>query len=239
MKLWPLEVKYFIHTYIRTYTSHICIPGSFSCDFVSTLFRPLRLVVGVGGADFHGVGHRPLHNATVHVRGTISPLLAKLILTTTYHSTTSTTPCVLSVYPLSESALHQPRNPVTLRDDLYVSQITNEHRWHHAARAAVRPSKAATRIVRQLLVLNDWRQVPCENYRKVFRTSQKYVEKELGGINTTCNDASTKSLSPEESLKAIDSMLSRAENLKRKVSLFERMQFVCVADGLTEHCTEA
>ncbi|TFL04711.1 CTLH/CRA C-terminal to lish motif domain-containing protein [Pterulicium gracile] len=69
-----------------------------------------------------------------------------------------------------------------------------------------------------MLLEQPFARVPCENYRKVFRTSQKYVEKELGGINTTCNDASTKSLSPEESLKAIDSMLSRAENLKRKLN---------------------
>lgn len=64
-------------------------------------------------------------------------------------------------------------------------------------------------------------QVPYENYRKIFRTSQKNVERELGGVQTLSNElltrASSRSLSSEDALKSIDSMIGKVENLKRKV----------------------
>ena len=67
-------------------------------------------------------------------------------------------------------------------------------------------------------------QVPYENYRKVFRTSQKYIEKELGAVQTSAGDVAKKAYSTtssdrkaEDSLKSIDSMIARIENLKRKV----------------------
>ena len=69
-------------------------------------------------------------------------------------------------------------------------------------------------------MLKDW-QVPFENYRKVFRTSQKQIEKELGALHTAASDLATKAqngeVNSEDALKAIDAMLKRAENLKRKV----------------------
>ena len=65
------------------------------------------------------------------------------------------------------------------------------------------------------------RQVPYENYRKIFRTSQKNVERELGGVQTLSNElltrASSRSLSSEDALQSIDNMIGKVENLKRKV----------------------
>jgi len=65
-------------------------------------------------------------------------------------------------------------------------------------------------------------QVPYENYRKVFRTSQKNIERELGGVQSASNEllssASTGILSPEDAIKSIDTMIGKVEVLKRKVS---------------------
>ena len=66
-------------------------------------------------------------------------------------------------------------------------------------------------------------QVPYENYRKVFRTSQKSIEKELGALQTSATELARKARAggchADEAVKAIDAMVKRAENLKRKVYL--------------------
>ena len=66
--------------------------------------------------------------------------------------------------------------------------------------------------------------VPYENYRKVFRTSQKNIEKELGAIQTAASELSRKARAglarPDEALKSIDAMMKRAEGLKKKVCPF-------------------
>ncbi len=63
--------------------------------------------------------------------------------------------------------------------------------------------------------------MPYENYRKVFRTSQKNIEKELGALQSTANDLMKRARagegSPEEALKAVEGMVKRTETLKRKV----------------------
>ncbi|KAF8960325.1 CTLH/CRA C-terminal to lish motif domain-containing protein [Flammula alnicola] len=73
-----------------------------------------------------------------------------------------------------------------------------------------------------MLFEQPFARVPYENYRKVFRTSQKNVERELGGVQTTANELVTRSsngsLSSEDALKSIDNMIGRVENLKRKLS---------------------
>lgn len=57
----------------------------------------------------------------------------------------------------------------------------------------------------------------------MFRTSQKNVERELGGVQTASNElvaqAADGSLTPEAALRSIDSMIGKVENLKRKVQL--------------------
>ena len=60
-------------------------------------------------------------------------------------------------------------------------------------------------------------QVPYENYRKVFRTSQKNIEREMGAVQNTANDLAKREPDPDATLKAIDGMISRVEGLKRKV----------------------
>lgn len=64
--------------------------------------------------------------------------------------------------------------------------------------------------------------MPYENYRKVFRTSQKNIEKEIGAAQNIANDLAKKDPSVSEddaTIKAIDGMISRVEGLKRKVHL--------------------
>lgn len=62
--------------------------------------------------------------------------------------------------------------------------------------------------------------MPYENYRKVFRASQKNIEKELGAVQNTAKDLAsnkTPEADVEATTKAIDGMIARVEGLKRKV----------------------
>ena len=67
-------------------------------------------------------------------------------------------------------------------------------------------------------------QVPYENYRKIFRTSQRHVEREFGAVLTTSNELANRArsgtLNADDKLKSIDNMIGRVENLKRKVSSY-------------------
>ncbi|KAF8137503.1 CTLH/CRA C-terminal to lish motif domain-containing protein [Boletus edulis] len=64
--------------------------------------------------------------------------------------------------------------------------------------------------------------VPYENYRKVFRASQRNIEREFGNIQTGSNELQKRTKSNEVNLedaaKAVDGMIARVENLKRKLS---------------------
>ena len=66
-------------------------------------------------------------------------------------------------------------------------------------------------------------QVPYENYRKIFRTSQRHLERELGAVLTASNELANRAttsgtLDIGDVLKSMDSMIGRVENLKRKVN---------------------
>ena len=64
-------------------------------------------------------------------------------------------------------------------------------------------------------------QVPYENYRKIFRTSQRYVERELGAVLMASSELATRTtsgnLTTDDVSKSMDNMIERVENLKRKV----------------------
>ncbi|KAF8068893.1 CTLH/CRA C-terminal to lish motif domain-containing protein [Lyophyllum atratum] len=73
-----------------------------------------------------------------------------------------------------------------------------------------------------LLFEQPFARVPYENYRKVFRTSQKNVERELGAVQSTAADLANRgasgSLEKTEALNSIEGMIGRVESLKRKLS---------------------
>ncbi|KAI0090385.1 CTLH/CRA C-terminal to lish motif domain-containing protein [Irpex rosettiformis] len=73
-----------------------------------------------------------------------------------------------------------------------------------------------------MLFEQPFARVPYENYRKVFRTSQKNIEKELGAIQTAASELARKARSgaanPEDALRSIDAMMKRAEGLKKKLN---------------------
>ncbi|KAH9973794.1 CTLH/CRA C-terminal to lish motif domain-containing protein [Lactifluus volemus] len=70
-----------------------------------------------------------------------------------------------------------------------------------------------------LIFEQPFTRVPYENYRKVFRTAQKNIERELGAIQTASNDlANNASQTPEEAIKSIEGIIGRVEGLKRKLS---------------------
>ncbi|KAJ2925421.1 hypothetical protein H1R20_g11690, partial [Candolleomyces eurysporus] len=64
--------------------------------------------------------------------------------------------------------------------------------------------------------------VPFENYRKIFRISQKNIEKELSATQNTLNDLATRSASGEvdaaSAMEAIENLIKKVENLKQKLS---------------------
>ncbi|KAF9078852.1 CTLH/CRA C-terminal to lish motif domain-containing protein [Rhodocollybia butyracea] len=64
--------------------------------------------------------------------------------------------------------------------------------------------------------------VPYENYRKVFRTSQKHIEREYGAIQSAASDISSSlkagGTQASELTTTIDGMIGRVDTLKRKLS---------------------
>ncbi|PIL23547.1 transporter [Ganoderma sinense ZZ0214-1] len=72
-----------------------------------------------------------------------------------------------------------------------------------------------------MLFEQPFARVPHENYRKVFRASQKNIEKEMGAVQNMVNDLTKKGSSEPDAdaaVKAIDGMIARVEGLKRKLS---------------------
>jgi macrophage erythroblast attacher len=73
-----------------------------------------------------------------------------------------------------------------------------------------------------MLFEQPFARVPYENYRKVFRATQRNIERELGAVQTTANDLGKRAKagiqSMEDAAKSVDSMIGRVENLKRKLS---------------------
>ncbi|KAF8190377.1 CTLH/CRA C-terminal to lish motif domain-containing protein [Mycena galopus ATCC 62051] len=65
---------------------------------------------------------------------------------------------------------------------------------------------------------------PFENYRKVFRTTQRHVERDLKAVQSTATDlvkessSSPTGVSSDAAIQSIDAMISTVENLKRKLS---------------------
>jgi len=70
------------------------------------------------------------------------------------------------------------------------------------------------------LVTDGFLKIPCENYRRIFRLSQKNIERELGAVQTASKDLakSAQDINKEDAAKSVDGMITRIENLKRKAS---------------------
>ncbi|KAJ7792959.1 hypothetical protein B0H14DRAFT_3094099 [Mycena olivaceomarginata] len=73
-----------------------------------------------------------------------------------------------------------------------------------------------------LLFEQPFARVPYENYRKVFRTTQRHVERDLKTVQVTATDLAKQSSSTgvdsEAAVQSIDAMISTVENLKRKLA---------------------
>ncbi|CCL99210.1 uncharacterized protein FIBRA_01225 [Fibroporia radiculosa] len=73
-----------------------------------------------------------------------------------------------------------------------------------------------------MLFEQPFARVPYENYRKVFRASQRNIEKEFAPVQTAAHDLAKRSKtghsSTDDAIKSIDGMITRVENLKRKLS---------------------
>ncbi|KAJ7461877.1 CTLH/CRA C-terminal to lish motif domain-containing protein [Mycena galericulata] len=73
-----------------------------------------------------------------------------------------------------------------------------------------------------LLFEQPFARVPYENYRKVFRSTQRNVERDLKTVQSAANDlvkqSSSGEVSSETAIQSIDAMITNVENLKRKLS---------------------
>ncbi|KAH9962959.1 CTLH/CRA C-terminal to lish motif domain-containing protein [Russula dissimulans] len=91
-----------------------------------------------------------------------------------------------------------------------------------------------------LIFEQPFAKVPYENYRKVFRTAQKNIERELGAIQTTSNDlakdAHNAFQDTREAVKSLEGMISRVEGLKRKLSDLQATAGSPTLDVMRERC---
>ncbi|KAF8842873.1 hypothetical protein BDN67DRAFT_946606 [Paxillus ammoniavirescens] len=73
-----------------------------------------------------------------------------------------------------------------------------------------------------MLFEQPFARVPYENYRKVFRASQRNIERELGNVQTASNELQKRTkgneVNLEDAAKTVDGMITRVENLKRKLA---------------------
>ncbi|KAJ6588773.1 CTLH/CRA C-terminal to lish motif domain-containing protein [Mycena capillaripes] len=73
-----------------------------------------------------------------------------------------------------------------------------------------------------LLFEQPFVRVPYENYRKVFRTTQRHVERDLKAVQSATADlvkeSSSVGVSSEVAIQSIDAMINTVENLKRKLT---------------------
>ncbi|TDL22689.1 hypothetical protein BD410DRAFT_787966 [Rickenella mellea] len=82
-------------------------------------------------------------------------------------------------------------------------------------------SSSKVNVEGSILFEQPFVRVPYEGYRKVFRTSQKYIERELGAVQTSSSELLKLSKSEYDAataVKSIDGMIGRVESLKRKLS---------------------
>ncbi|KAL4072490.1 CTLH/CRA C-terminal to lish motif domain-containing protein [Scleroderma yunnanense] len=82
-------------------------------------------------------------------------------------------------------------------------------------------STSKVNIDGMMLFEQPFARVPHENYRKVFRASQRNIERELGNVLSLSADLQKRWKDEgnlEEAAKAVDGMITRVENLKRKLS---------------------
>lgn len=78
-------------------------------------------------------------------------------------------------------------------------------------------STSKVNVEGMMLFEQPFARVPHENYRKVFRASQRNIERELGSVLSASADLQT-CAKGEEAVQAVDGMINRVENLKRKLS---------------------
>lgn len=70
-------------------------------------------------------------------------------------------------------------------------------------------------------------QIPFENFRKVTKTTQKYIERDFGAVQASASELvklSEGENANERMIESIDAMMARLEGLKSKVRLPRALQ---------------
>ncbi|KAF7325858.1 hypothetical protein MKEN_00436500 [Mycena kentingensis (nom. inval.)] len=106
-----------------------------------------------------------------------------------------------------------------------VEKVFQEIRGSKVARPLLlRTMTSKLNVEGTLLFEQPFVRVPYENYRKVFRTTQRNVERDMKAVQASATDLARRSsdadsgLTPEAAIHSIDAMIANVENLKRKLA---------------------
>jgi len=88
--------------------------------------------------------------------------------------------------------------------------------------AAVNPTPAPSsnlpRLTESLKLEHQFLRVPFEHYKKTIRANHRVVEKEMSAVISGVSDAAGSDLSPDDAVNHLNSLVSRLQGLKRKVT---------------------
>lgn len=122
----------------------------------------------------------------------------------------------------SDSSVNYPKLPTRMPTSANMGSKLNLEGMMLFEQPFARVSGLNSSSLHKMLNTHGGMQVPYENYRKIFRTSQRHVERELGAVLTASNELSSRAtsgtLDTGDVLKSMDNMIGRVENLKRKVN---------------------
>jgi macrophage erythroblast attacher len=59
--------------------------------------------------------------------------------------------------------------------------------------------------------------VPYENHRRIFRTAQKNIERDLNAVQNAASDLATREVDRTAAMKSVEAMIAKVEGLKQKV----------------------
>lgn len=85
------------------------------------------------------------------------------------------------------------------------------------------PSSKLSQLTESLKLEHQFLRVPFEHYKKTIRSNHRIVEKEISAVISGVGDATDSDLSGDEAAQRLNSLVSRLQGLKRKVSVWNSL----------------
>ena len=79
-------------------------------------------------------------------------------------------------------------------------------------------SSKLAQLTESLKLEHQFLRVPFEHYKKTIRANHRIVEKEMSAVINGVNDAAGSDLSRDDAVSQLNSLVSRLQGLKRKVT---------------------